>query len=189
MKSEKEKMLAGELYLASDVTLTSERLRAKVMLFGFNTLPPAENEKRMDIIRQLFGSAGSNIFIEPPFRCDYGYNIFTGNNFYANYDCIILDCAAVNIGDNVLFGPRVNIYTASHPVHHEKRIEGYEFALPVNIGNNVWIGGNSVINPGVTIGDNCVIGSGSVVTHDIPAGVLAAGNPCRGIRRITDFDK
>ena len=146
-------------------------------------------EERNELLRSLFGSVKGNFFIEPPFRCDYGCNIEIGENFYANYNLVILDCAKVTIGDNVLIGPNVGIYTAGHPLHFELRNEEWEFACPITIEDNVWIGGNVVLNPGVTVGRNSVVGSGSVVTKDIPANVVAAGNPCRVIRESTDADK
>jgi len=189
MQSEKEKSLKGELYKATDYELFTERQYTKKMIFSFNSLPPSDVDKRNEIIRKLFCKTGEKFMIEPPFHCDYGSNISIGSNFYSNFNLIILDCAKTVIGDNVLIGPNVGIYTASHPVHHELRMVEYEFAFPVNIGNNVWIGGNVVINPGLTIGDNSVIGSGSVVTKDIPANVVAAGNPCRVMREITEKDK
>ena len=129
------------------------------------------------------------MFIEQPFRCDYGKNIEVGNNFFANYNCVILDVAKVTIGENVMFAPNVSIYTAGHPIHPESRNSGYEYGIPVTIGNNVWVGGNVVITPGVTIGNNVVIGAGSVVTKDIPDNVIAVGNPCRVIREITEEDR
>jgi maltose O-acetyltransferase len=188
MQTEKEKSHAGKLYKAFGEELFEERQYAKELVFKFNTLHPSQISERDEIIRKLFGSTGEKFFIEPPFRCDYGYNITLGNNFYSNYNLIILDCAKTVIGDNVLIGPNVGIYAAGHPVHHELRNQEYEFALPIIIGNNVWIGGNVVINPGITIGDNSVIGSGSVVTKDIPANVVAAGNPCKILREISDAD-
>lgn len=187
--TEKEKMLKGKLYRAYDEELTSERRRAKELTFEYNNLPPGEIHKRNEIIKKLFGKIGENFVIEQPFRCDYGYNIFVGENFYTNYNCVILDCARVTIGDNVLFGPNVSLFTAGHPVHFEPREEGLEYAFPITIGNNVWIGGGAIINPGITIGDNVVIGSGSVVTKDIPNNSIAVGNPCKVIRNITDADK
>jgi maltose O-acetyltransferase len=188
MQTEKEKSHAGKLYKAFGEELFEERQYAKELVFKFNTLHPSQISERDEIIRKLFGSTGEKFFIEPPFRCDYGYNITIGNNFYSNYNLIILDCAKTVIGDNVLIGPNVGIYAAGHPVHHELRNQEYEFALPIIIGNNVWIGGNVVINPGITLGDNSVIGSGSVVTKDIPANVVAAGNPCKILREISDAD-
>ncbi|MBK7711339.1 MAG: sugar O-acetyltransferase [Bacteroidales bacterium] len=189
MQTEKEKSLHGKLYKASDKELFTERQFTKELIFRFNSLPPSEVDSRNEIIRQLFCKTGEKFIIEPPFHCDYGSNITIGNNFYSNFNLVILDCAQILIGDNVLIGPDVGIYAASHPVHHELRSQEYEFAFPVYIGNDVWIGGNAVINPGITIGDNSVIGSGSVVTRDIPANVVAAGNPCRVIREISAKDK
>jgi acetyltransferase-like isoleucine patch superfamily enzyme len=182
MKSEKEKMLSGEHYKAFGEELLNERQKAKGLIFDFNNLHPGDVIKRNEIIRSLFGKTGNEFFIEPPFRCDYGYNIEIGERFYSNYNLIILDCAKVSIGDNVLIAPNVAIYTAGHPLDYKLRNEENEFAYPVTIGDNVWIGGNVVINPGVTIGNNSVIGSGSVVTKNIPDNVLAVGNPCRVIR-------
>ena len=189
MKSEKQKMLDGELYLAFGEELLNERQHAKEVLFDFNNLRPSEVEKRNEIIRGLFGKVGEKFFIEPPFRCDYGYNIFWGENSYANYNLTILDCGIIKIGDNVLIGPNVNIFGAGHPVHTDLRLKELEYGLPITIGDNVWIGGGSIINANVAIGENTVIGSGSVVTKDIPANVIAAGNPCKVIREITDEDK
>jgi acetyltransferase-like isoleucine patch superfamily enzyme len=189
METGKEKSLKGKLYIAADHELITERRNTKEVIFRFNSLPPSEIDGRNEIIRKLFCKTGEKFIIEPPFHCDYGSNISIGENFYSNFNLIILDCAAIDIGDNVLIGPNVGIYAASHPVHHELRIREYEFAFPVKIGNNVWIGGSVVINPAVTIGDSSVIGSGSVVTRDIPPNVVAAGNPCRVIREITERDK
>lgn len=135
------------------------------------------------------GSIGENFKIQTPFYCDYGNNIYVGDNFFANFDCLILDVAEVHIGDNVMFAPRVNIFTAGHPIDAEVRNTNLEFGMTVTIGDNVWVGGNVTINPGVNIGDNVVIGSGSVVTRDIPSDTVAVGNPCRVIRAITDADK
>lgn len=182
--NEKEKMMNGKLYRAYDEDLFRERQNAKRVIFEFNSLHPGEIEKRDNLIRSLFGKVRDKFFIEPPFRCDYGYNINIGENFYSNYNCTILDCAEVLIGDNVLFGPNVSLYTAGHPIHFETRNEGLEYSLSIVIGNNVWIGGGAIINPGITIGDNVVIGSGSIVTKDIPSDSLAVGNPCKVIRKI-----
>ena len=189
MSSEKNKMLSGKPYKAFDSELLNERQNAKELIFTFNSFRPSEIKKRIEVLKKLLGKTKNTFFIEPPFRCDYGYNIEIGENLYSNYNLIIIDCAKVSIGDNVLIGPNVGIYTAGHPLHYEKRNQEYEFALPVTIGNNVWIGGNVVINPGITIGDNSVIGSGSVVTKDIPAHVIAAGNPCKVLREINENDK
>lgn len=184
MQSEKEKMLAGELYTPFEAGLTAERAVAKEKIYDYNQLRPFQIEERKQIIRGLFGSAGKEFNIEQPFYCDYGYNIHVGENFYANFGCTILDGAPVRIGDDVLLAPNVSIYTAGHPLEPGPRQAAIEYAYPVTIGNNVWIGGDVVILPGVTIGDNTVIGAASVVTKNIPAGVLAVGNPCRVIRKI-----
>ena len=189
MKSEKEKMISGKPYKAFGDELLAERQYAKEMIFDFNSLRPNQIDERNEILKRLLGKTKDKYFIEPPFRCDYGYNIEIGENFYSNYNLIILDCAPVKIGDNVLIGPNVSIYTAGHPLHYEIRNQEYEYAFPIIIGDNVWIGGNVVINPGVSIGENSVIGSGSVVTKDIPNSVIAIGNPCKVLRVITDDDK
>lgn len=185
MMTEKEKMLCGAPYLAFGEELTAERLHAKEVVFEFNNLPPGAIEKRHELLRGLFGSVGERFYIEPPFRCDYGYNIHWGMGSYANYNLVILDCARVTIGDQVLMGPNVSLYTAGHPLDPVMRAQDIEFAKPITIGNRVWIGGGATINPGVTIGENTVIGAGSVVTRDIPANVVAVGNPCRVLRPIT----
>ena len=189
METEKEKMLSGKPYKAFGGELLSERQFAKELIFDFNALRPLEIEKRNNIIKQLFGQTAEPFFIEPPFRCDYGYNISIGANFYANYNLTILDCAKVIIGDNVFIAPNVSLFTAGHPIHFEARSQEFEYAIPISIGSNVWIGGNVVINPGVTIGDNSVIGAGSIVTKDIPSNVIAFGNPCKIIRDIKEDDK
>lgn len=179
--TEKDKMLAGTLYDASDPTLTAERAHAARVTAEFNASTAAD---RSQILKALLGSSGVRFYVEPPFRCDYGYNIHVGDGFYANYDCIILDVCRVTIGKNCLLGPRVSIYTATHPLEPEVRASGLEYGKPVTIGDNVWIGGSAVINPGVTIGDNAVVGSGAVVVKDVPPNVVVAGNPARIIRRV-----
>ncbi|MDF2475856.1 MULTISPECIES: sugar O-acetyltransferase [unclassified Sphingobacterium] len=188
MKSPKEKMIAGIPYIDSDGQLFKERQYAKEELKRFNDSEPKQIKFRKQIIQKLFKSTGTRFFLEPPFRCDYGYNISIGENFYCNYNCTILDGAPVTIGENVLFGPNVSLFTAGHPIYFETRNQGWEFSAPIVIEDNVWIGGQVVINPGVHIGRNSVIGSGSVVTKDVPADVVAAGNPCRIIRSITAED-
>ncbi|MFE6798612.1 sugar O-acetyltransferase [Paenibacillus chitinolyticus] len=187
--TEKQKMLAGKPYKAFGEELLLERQHAKEVLFDYNALRPGEVEKRNELLRPLFGRTGKVFFIEPPFRCDYGYNISLGENFYANYNLTVLDCNRVTIGNNVLIGPNVSVFTAGHAIHPELRVNEVEYALPISIGNNVWIGGGAILNPGVSIGDNTIIGSGSVVTKDIPADVIAAGNPCRVLRPITEDDR
>lgn len=189
MQTEKEKMLAGKAYQAGDATLSKERLKARELLFEFNNLAPKFIKQRKTILKNLFGKTEKMFYVEPPFRCDYGYNIEIGDNFYANFNLVILDCAKVSIGNNVFIAPNVAIYTAGHPIHSHLRDREFEWAQEITIGNSVWIGGNVVINPGVKIGSNVVIGSGSVVTRDVPDNVFAAGNPCRVIRTITNEDK
>ena len=189
MKSPKEKMIAGIPYIDSDGKLFRERQYAKQELKRFNDSDPKHIKFRKQIIQKLFKATGARFFVEPPFHCDYGYNISIGENFYSNYNCTILDGAAVTIGDNVLFGPNVSLFTAGHPIHFEARNLGWEFTAPITIEDNVWIGVQTVVNPGVHIGENSVIGSGSVVTRDIPPNVVAAGNPCRVIREISDMDR
>lgn len=189
MKSEKEKMLNQEYYIPWDKDLTEERERAKDLLFKLNQLQPSKREERNQIFRELFHSTGDHVWIESPFNCDYGYNISVGDHFYANTNFTILDCAKVTIGDHVLIGPNVGLYTPNHAIDADERVMGYEQSLPITIGNHVWIGGSVTIVPGVTIGDNSIIGAGSVVTKDIPENVVAAGVPCKVIRKITDQDK
>lgn len=187
--TEKEKMINGFAYNSLDEELVNERRIAKIYTYDFNSSHPFHSENRDIIIRNLLGSIGDNFHINQTFLCDYGYNISIGDNFYCNNNCIILDCAPVRIGNNVMFGPNVSLFTAGHPIHHEPRNALVEYALPITIGDNVWIGGGSIINPNVTIGDNVVIGSGSVVTKDIPCNSVAVGNPCKVIKEITDADK
>jgi maltose O-acetyltransferase len=182
MKSEKEKMLAGELYTALDPELGALNLRAQLLLHDFNSSTPNEIEKRRTIVPQLFGQIGSNFEVKQPFYCDYGSNIFAGDNLFINYDCVIIDCNVVRLGNNVLLAPKVQIYTAHHPITGDERRTGLELASPVSIGEDVWIGGGAIICPGVTIGAGTTIGAGSVVTKDIPPNVVAVGNPCRVIR-------
>ena len=187
--TDKERMLAGRLYSANDLELKADSKKSRMLTRLFNNTTEEQSEYRVNLLKELFGKTGENIYIEPPFRCDYGSNISIGNNFYANFDCIILDVCKVEIGENVMFAPRVCVYTAAHPIDAEIRNTGLEFGKSVKIGDNVWIGGNTIINPGVTIGNNVVIGSGSVVTRDIPDNVIAVGNPCRVLREITKEDK
>ena len=186
MATEKEKMLAGEMYNAADPQLADERRRARDLCKSLNDSHDNELELRSQILQNLFGSTGADVWIEPPFYCDYGSNIFLGNKVYFNFNCIILDPAAVIIGSNVIIGPTVQIYTATHPMRASERSKYLEFARPVNIGSDVWIGGGAIICPGVHIGSRSVIGAGSVVAQEIPADVFAAGNPCRIIRQIDD---
>ena len=175
------------MYDAMDSQLVTERRRARELCRALNNSHDEERELRERVIQELFGSAGNAVWIEPPSYCDYGTNIALGNNVYFNFNCVILDPAPVIIGDNAMFGPAVQIYTATHPLSASKRRMGSEFAQPIEIGPDVWVGGGAIILPGVHIGARSVIGAGSVVTRDIPEDVFAAGNPCRGIRNIHDM--
>jgi acetyltransferase-like isoleucine patch superfamily enzyme len=187
--NQKERMLAGLPYKAWLDELPKDRLQNKKKVHEYNLLPPEDEIKVDEVIRSILGKSGSNIHIEQPFHCDYGKNIEVGNNFFANYNCTILDVGKVIIGDNVMFAPNVSIYTAGHPIHPESRNTGYEYGIAITIGDNVWLGGNVVITPGITIGKNVVIGAGSVVTKDIPDNVIAVGSPCKVIREITEDDR
>lgn len=178
----------GLPYISDDLVMKEQKITRRIIQ-EFNAADKGDFENLKNIAKKLIGTSGKNITIVPPFYCDYGFHIEVGENFFANYNCTILDVAKVKIGDNVLLAPNVAIYTAGHPIHPFSRNSTYEYGIPVEIGNNVWIGGNVVITPGVTIGDNVVIGAGSVVTKNIPANVIAAGNPCRVIREITEDDK
>ena len=183
-KTEREKMLDGELYLATDAELTAMNFKARQQLYYFNSSAPSEIDKQREIILSLFGKIGFNFTVRPPFYCDYGCHIVAGDNLYINYDCTILDCNMVHLGNNVLLAPKVQIYTAYHPTDPTIRLSLKELAAPVTIGNNVWLGGGAIICPGVSIGNNVTIGAGSVVTKDIPNNVVAVGNPCRVIKTI-----
>ena len=187
--TEKEKMLAGKAYQAGDNELSADRLKAREITFEFNSLPPKQIKQRKQLLKRLFGKTETMFYVEPPFRCDYGYNIEIGDHFYANFNLTILDCNRVSIGHHVFMGPNVAIYAAGHPIHQHLRDQEYEWAQEITIGNSVWIGGNVVINAGLKIGSNVVIGSGSIVNRDIPDNSFAAGNPCKVIRPITDADK
>ena len=184
IQTERQKMLAGELYLASDPELVKLRDRARQITRAYNSTIETERDMRRTLLNRLLGQMPPKIEIEPPFRCDYGTNIFIGQNFYANFGVVMLDCAPIHIGENVMLAPNVQLYAAYHPLDAATRISGPELAASITIGDNVWIGGGAIILPGVTIGDNAVIGAGSVVTKDIPANVVAVGNPCRVIRQV-----
>ena len=178
----------GLVYI-SDESVFEEQKIARRLTQKLNTVDRSDFEAIKKIVNELFGKSGSDTFINPPFYCDYGSHIEVGKNFFANYNCTMLDVGMIRIGDNVQIAPNVAIYTAGHPVHPATRNTSYEYGIDVTIGNNVWIGGNVVICPGVKIGDNAVIGAGSVVLRDIPAWTIAAGNPCRVIRKITEDDR
>ncbi|MEN3366964.1 MAG: maltose O-acetyltransferase [Burkholderiales bacterium] len=184
MKTEKEKMLAGELYNALDAQLSAERQRARNLLKRLNDSRENEQEERSRILRKLFGKE-TDAYIQPPFFCDYGSNITLGTNVFFNFNCVILDVAPVKIGDYVLFGPSVQVFTATHPLSAAERRRGLESGKPIEIGPDVWVGGGTVICPGVTIGARSIIGAGSVVTSDIPEDVIAVGNPCRVMRKLS----
>ncbi|HTI50968.1 MAG TPA: sugar O-acetyltransferase [Planctomycetaceae bacterium] len=185
MPTEKEKMLAGELYDALDPELVQARVRARDLCQDLNASREADQTLRRRILTELFGKGGDTVWMQPPFYCDYGTNIRLGERVYFNFNCVVLDGCLVTIGDFTLFGPAVQIYTASHPLQADLR-RRQEFGRPVEIGHDVWVGGGAIICPGVTIGPRAVIGAGSVVTKDIPAGTLAVGNPCRVIREIKE---
>jgi maltose O-acetyltransferase len=184
LATEKQRMLAGELYLASDSELVTDRRRARDLLREYNATSAAQIVQRVAILSCLFGGVGQRVEIEPPFYCDYGYNIFAGNGLYMNFGCVVLDCASVRIGENVLIGPYVQLCAACHPTDPEIRRTGRELAAPIRIGSNVWIGGGAIICNGVSIGEDTTIGAGSVVVADVPRRVVAAGNPCRVLRKL-----
>ncbi len=188
--TEKEKMMRQMMYDANyDKELLEERKLAKELCYDFNQLRPNEEEAQKDIIRRLFGMTPENFTIIAPFWCDYGYNIEIGENFFANHNMVVLDCAKVKFGNNVFVAPNCGFYTAGHPIDAERRNQGLEYAYPITVGDNVWIGAGVQVMPGVTIGSNVVIGGGSVVVKDIPDNVVAVGNPCRVVRSITDEDR
>src|SRR5688572_2792787 len=184
MPTERDKMLRGEHFDADDPELTAMRHRTRTLLQALNATLDPDEELQAKIVAELFGSVGGWVAIQPPFYCDYGKNIKLGNGVFFNFNCVILDVAQVEIGSHVLIGPSVQIYAVTHPITATERMERSEFGKPVRIGDHVWIGGGTVICPGVTIGSRTTIGAGSVVTRDIPDGVFAAGNPCRVIRQL-----
>ncbi|RLL44888.1 acetyltransferase [Oceanobacillus piezotolerans] len=184
MVSEKEKMIEGEIYNPADQELVRDRINARSKTRIFNATLETEDEERKKLLKDLFGSTGDDIYIEPTFRCDYGYNIHVGENFYANFNCVFLDVCEIRIGKNCFVAPGVHIYTAAHPINPVERTSGIEFGKPVTIGDNVWIGGGAIINPGITIGDNVVIASGAVVTKDVRDNVVVGGNPARVIKTV-----
>jgi maltose O-acetyltransferase len=185
VKTELQKMLAGELYDALDAELVTRREKARDLCWALNATKESEQTTRRELLQQLLGRGGDSAWIQPPFFCDYGTNIQLGQKVYFNFNCVVLDVCEVKIGDFTLFGPAVQIYTATHPLDPAERRRA-EFAKPIEIGSDCWIGGGAIILPGVKIGSKTVIGAGSVVTRDVPDGVVAAGNPCRIVRRLGD---
>ncbi len=185
MRFEKEKMLAGELYDPLDPELIQARSRTRDLCQDLNSTREQDQEARRSILKKLFGQGGDSVWMQPPFYCDYGSNILLGERVFFNFNCVVLDVCSVKIGDFTMFGPAVQIYTALHPMNAELRRK-QEFAKPVEIGADVWVGGGAIICPGVKIGSMSVVGAGSVVTRNIPDGVFAAGNPCQVIRAITE---
>lgn len=188
-EEQKARTLSGRMYNDLTPELVNARKEAVALTDEYNRTYGEAPEVREKILKKLLGSVGKNSLFEPDFRCEFGYNIYVGDNFYANFDCVMLDGGGIYIGNDVMLGPRVGIYTSSHAYWAEERVKGACFGRPVRIGNGVWIGGGVHIAQGVTIGDNTIIGSGSVITKDIPANVVAAGVPCRVIREITEKDK
>lgn len=187
--TQKERMLAGLPYRANDPELKQMRTENKLRVAEYNQLTRDQQEEMDQLIRQILGGTGKEILVEPPIHFDYGRNTTVGERFFANYNLTVLDVCKVTIGDNVMLAPNVSLYGAGHPIHPDARNSGYEYGAPITIGDNVWIGGSACVLPGVTIGNNVVIGAGSVVAKDIPDNVIAAGNPCRVIRPITEEDK
>ncbi len=179
-------MITGEMYDPLDPELSNDRVRTRLLLKNLNESREDQPEERTRILKDLIPDAGEALWLQPPFYCDYGYNIKAGERVFFNFNCVVLDVAPVTIGSRTMFAPNVQIYTATHPIDPVERSSGKEYAKPITIGNDVWVGGSTVICPGVTIGDRSVIGAGSVVTKDIPSDVIAAGNPCRVIRRIDE---
>lgn len=184
--TEKEKMLAGELYQAGDPELVNERIAARKLVKTLNDSSPEDTNLRLSLITDLLGSVGKNAWIEPPFYCDYGSNIYIGDDVFFNFNCVVLDVGRISLGDRVFIAPNVQFYAATHPINAKIRGEFYEFGKPITIGNDVWIGGSVVICPGVTIGDRTIIGAGAVVTKSFPSDVIIGGNPAKILREISD---
>ena len=190
LKEIRERMYGQKLYYCNDEDLMREQMKVLELLYDFNKTRPSEQDKREKILKKMFVEIGDDCYIEPPFHANWGgKNVHFGNGVYANFNLTMVDDCDIFVGNNVMFGPNVTVSAGTHPIHPELRSKQAQYNIPIHIGNNVWIGGNTVVNPGVKIGDNCVIGSGSVVTKDIPANSIAVGNPCRVIRAITDEDK
>lgn len=184
MPSEKEKMLAGELYDPADPQLVEDRANARVLTRWYNDTHPDQTDRRDRLLGDLFGTAGEDVTVEPPFRCDYGYNVHVDDGFYANFGCVFLDVCRIDVGARCLFGPGAHVYTATHPLDADARAEGREYGAPVAVGDDVWVGGGAILNPGVSIGDRSVVGSGAVVTRDVPADVVVRGNPATVVKEL-----
>ena len=182
--TEREKCLAGELYSPADPELRKLHLQARKLFGKYNKIDPSNDKKLNKLIKKILGKTGEKIHVQPPFYCDYGINTEVGENFFANYGCVILDVNKVKIGKNCMLAPNVKIFSATHPVRAEDRYNGVEYGFPITIGDNCWIGGGSIINPGVTLGNNVVVGSGSVVTKSFGDNVVIAGNPAKVIRQL-----
>lgn len=188
--TEKEKMLAHKIYDANyDKELMEDRQKVKELCYDYNQLRPSDESGRQALLKKILGKTGKNFLIEPSFWCDYGYNIEIGENFYSNHNLVILDAGKVTFGDNVFIAPNCGFHTSGHPIDCERRNRGLEYAYPITVGDNVWIGAGVQVMPGVAIGSNVVIGGGSVVVRDIPGNSVAVGNPCKVIRSITEEDK
>ncbi|MEB2779089.1 sugar O-acetyltransferase [Algoriphagus sp. C2-6-M1] len=182
--TEKEKMLAGEFYQASDPELAAERLKARKLVKTLNDSDPEDSELRVSLVRKIFGKAGANFWVEPPFYCDYGSNIEVGDDVFFNFNCVVLDVCKVTLGNRVMVAPNVQFYAATHPLDHQTRGEMWEYGKPITIGDDVWIGGSAVICPGVSIGERTVIAAGAVVTKDFPSDVVIGGNPAQVIKHL-----
>jgi maltose O-acetyltransferase len=182
--TERTRMLAGELYDAGAPDLARDRQRARLLVAAYNVTDADAVEERRRLVAELLGHAGEGVWIEPPFRCDYGWNVTLEDGVFLNFNCVVLDCAPVSVGAQTQIGPGVHLCAATHPVDPVERATGREYALPIAVGRNVWIGAGAIVGPGVTIGDDAVVGAGSLVIRDVPSRVLAAGNPCRVIREL-----
>ena len=187
--TEYEKMISGQLYDASKIEPEFKPKKSRALVQEINRLSLLESDKIVELEKQLFGTTGEQLYVNPPLYVDYGFNTRIGERFYANMDCIFLDVAPITIGDDVMFGPRVSLITATHPIDSGVRVRGLEYGQPIVIHNRVWLGAGVIVNPGVTIGENTIVGSGSVVTKDLPANVIAVGNPARILRKITEMDR
>ncbi|WP_251712752.1 sugar O-acetyltransferase [Lactococcus ileimucosae] len=187
--SEYQRMISGQLYSASKIEKEYNPQASRALVQKINQTSLMDQDKIIALEKQLFGSTGESIYVNPPLQVDYGFNTHIGENFYANVDCIFLDVAPITIGDDVMFGPRVSLITPLHPIDADVRARGLEYAKPITIGNRVWLGAGVIVNPGVTIGEGTIVGAGAVVTKDLPAHVIAVGNPARVLREISEEDK